>query len=66
MIFFSAESSILGLTSEGASKYFQNYAAVASAKAVMETNMRYIAVEMAKHGIRANLINAGITEHAST
>lgn len=60
--FFSTESSILGLTSEGSGKFFQNYAAVASAKAVMESNMRYMAVEMAKYGIRANLINAGITD----
>lgn len=60
--FFAKKSSVLGLTSEGTLKVFKDYAAVASAKAVMETNMRYMAIELAQHGIRVNLINAGITD----
>ena len=59
---FSDNASILGLTSEGSSKVFKDYAAVAAAKSVMESNMHYIAVELAQYGIRANLINAGITD----
>lgn len=60
--FFAENSSVLGLTSEGATRFYNNYAAVASAKSVMESNMRYIAVELAKYGIRANLLNVGITD----
>lgn len=60
--FFAKNSSVLGLTSEGVNRYFHNYAAVASAKSVMESNMKYMAVELAKYGIRANLISAGIAD----
>lgn len=60
--FFAKNSSVLGLTSEGVNRYYQNYAAVASAKSVMESNMRYMAVELAKYGVRANVISAGITD----
>lgn len=59
---FSQKSSVVGLTSEGTNKFFKDYAAVAAAKAVMETNMRYIAIELVNYGIRANLVNAGITD----
>jgi enoyl-[acyl-carrier protein] reductase I len=58
----SNKTSIVGLTSEGTHRFFEDYAAVASAKAVMESNIKYIAVEMCKYGVRANLINAGITD----
>lgn len=44
--FFVKNSSVLGLTSEGVNRYFHNYAAVASAKSVMESNMIYMAVEL--------------------
>ncbi len=59
---FSNNATVLGLTSEGTQKFFKDYAAVAAAKAVMESNIKYIAVELAKFGIRANLVNAGITD----
>ena len=59
---FCNKASVLGLTSEGTRMVFKDYAAVAAAKSVMETNVRYIAVELAKKGIRANIINAGITD----
>lgn len=59
---FSKKSSIVGLTSEGTAKFFKDYAAVASAKAVMESTIRYIAIELAPFGVRANIINAGITD----
>jgi enoyl-[acyl-carrier protein] reductase III len=58
---FANKASVVGLTSEGARMIFKDYAAVAAAKAVMESNIRYIAIELAKFGIRANLVNAGIT-----
>jgi len=55
-------ASIVGLTSEGVDKYFDSYAAIASSKAVLESHMRYMAVELAKYKIRVNLIKAGITD----
>jgi len=60
--FFSQKASVLGLTSEGSLRVLPDYAAVASAKAVMESNVRYMAVELAPKGIRVNLLNAGITD----
>jgi enoyl-[acyl-carrier protein] reductase III len=59
---FAKQASVLGLTSEGAMKVFKDYAAVGSAKALMESTVRYMAVELAGKGIRVNLINAGITD----
>ncbi len=58
----SSKSSVVGLTSEGTSRYFKDYAAVASAKSVLETTVRYMAIELIPFGIRANIINAGITD----
>lgn len=59
---FADSASVVGLTSEGTYKVFPDYAAVASAKAVMEASMRYMAVELSQSGIRVNIINAGITD----
>lgn len=59
---FASNASVIGLTSEGSMHFLRDYAAVSASKAVMESNIRYIAVELAKYGIRANLINAGITD----
>jgi enoyl-[acyl-carrier protein] reductase I len=59
---FANKASVVGLASEGTHRYFKDYSAVAAAKAVMESNMQYIAIELAKFGIRANLVNAGITD----
>ena len=51
----------IGLTSEGSALAGSNYAAVGSAKAVLEALARYMARELAPIGIRTNLINAGVT-----
>jgi NAD(P)-dependent dehydrogenase (short-subunit alcohol dehydrogenase family) len=59
---FASRASIVGLTSEGVNRVFPDYAAVASAKALMEASMKYMAVEFAPIGLRTNLINAGITD----
>lgn len=56
------KTSVVGLTSEGTSKFFKDYAAVASAKSVLETTVRYMAIELIPFGVRANIINAGITD----
>lgn len=58
---FHADGRIIGLTSEGSSKYWEGYAAVAIAKASLESLTTYMAVELAKYGLKTNLILAGIT-----
>jgi enoyl-[acyl-carrier protein] reductase III len=58
---FHADGRIIGLTSEGSDKYWEGYAAVSIAKASLESLTTYMAVELAKYGLRTNLIQAGIT-----
>jgi len=62
---FNADGRIIGLTSEGAHKYWQNYAAVGIAKASLESLAKYMAVEFGIYGLKTNIIQAGITETAS-
>ncbi|MES2425861.1 MAG: SDR family oxidoreductase [Bacteroidota bacterium] len=58
---FDADARIIGLTSEGSYKYWEGYAAVSVAKASLESLTKYMAVELAKYGLKTNLIQAGIT-----
>jgi enoyl-[acyl-carrier protein] reductase III len=58
---FAEGASIIGLTSEGAHKYWDGYAAVSIAKASLESLSTYMAVEFGKYGLRTNLIQAGVT-----
>lgn len=60
--FFGDDSRIISFSSEGSSKVIPNYAAVSLAKASLENLSRYIAVEMAKYGIKSNIIQAGVTD----
>jgi len=60
--FFAPKARILGLTSEGSHLVGKGYAAVGSAKAVLENLCRYMAVELAPLGITSNLLNAGVTD----
>lgn len=60
--FFCDDARIIGLTSEGAGKYWNNYAAVSIAKASLQSLATYMAVEFAQFGIKTNLIQAGITQ----
>ena len=62
---FAEDSRILSFTSEGNQKALEHYAAVSAAKAALEAITRNIAVEFAPYGIRANCIQAGITDTAS-
>jgi enoyl-[acyl-carrier protein] reductase III len=62
---FEADARIIGLTSEGAHKYWEGYAAVSVAKASLESLTTYMAVELSKFGLKTNLIQAGITETPS-
>lgn len=62
---FYEDARIIGLTSEGAHKYWESYAAVSIAKASLESLSTYMAVEFCKYGLKTNLIQAGITETPS-
>ena len=58
---FQQDAGIIGLTSEGAHKYWEGYAAVSIAKSSLESLSTYMAVELSKYGLKTNLIQAGIT-----
>lgn len=62
---FADDARILSFTSEGSSKAWQGYTAVAAAKAALEAISRAIASEYAPYGIRANCIQAGVTDTQS-
>jgi enoyl-[acyl-carrier protein] reductase III len=55
-------SSIVGLSSLGAQRVLDNYALVGTSKAALEALVRYLAVELAPHGIRVNAVSAGLVE----
>jgi NAD(P)-dependent dehydrogenase (short-subunit alcohol dehydrogenase family) len=59
---FAPDARVLGLTSEGNAVAWKGYAAVAAAKVALESVSRSIAVEMAPHGIRSNIVQAGVTD----
>ena len=59
---FATDARVLGLTSEGNEIAWRGYAAVSAAKVVLESIARSIAVEYAPYGIRANIIQAGVTD----
>jgi NAD(P)-dependent dehydrogenase (short-subunit alcohol dehydrogenase family) len=59
---FAADARVFGLTSEGNRVAWKGYAAVAAAKVALEAVARSIAVEFAPHGLRCNVIQAGVTE----
>jgi len=62
---FHADGRIIGLTSEGAHRHWESYAAVSIAKSSLESLAKYMAVEFAAYGLKTNIIQAGITETAS-
>ncbi len=53
------QSSVLTLTYLGAEKAVPNYNTMGVAKAALEASVRYLAVSLGAHGIRANAISAG-------
>ena len=62
---FAADTRIIAFTSEGNSKAWQNYAAVSAAKVTLEAIIRNMALEFASMGIKANCIQAGVTDTKS-
>ncbi|WP_394749067.1 enoyl-ACP reductase FabI [Spongiimicrobium salis] len=62
---FFEDSRIISFTSEGNRKAWPNYAAVSAAKATLEAITRNIALEFAPLGIKANCIQAGMTDTKS-
>ena len=62
---FSEDARVVSFTSEGNSKAWRNYAAVSAAKVTLEAITRNIALEFASFGIRANCIQAGVTDTRS-
>lgn len=62
---FAPDARIISFTSQGSSKPMKHYAAVSAAKSAIEAINRSIALEYAPYGIRANCIQAGITDTAS-
>lgn len=59
------DSRIVALTSEGNDRVLPNYGAVASAKSVLETIVKYLAVELAPYGVTINAVQPGVTDTAS-
>lgn len=62
---FAEDSRVISFTSEGSSRAWKYYAAVSAAKAALEAITRSIAIEYAAFGIRANCIQAGVTDTVS-
>ena len=62
---FAEDARIVSFTSEGNTKAWKNYAAVSAAKVTLEAITRNIALEFAPFGIKANCIQAGVTDTAS-
>ena len=55
-------SSIVAISSLGASRVLENYALVGTSKAALEALVRYLAVELAPRGIGVNAVSAGVVE----
>jgi NAD(P)-dependent dehydrogenase (short-subunit alcohol dehydrogenase family) len=53
---------IFAMTSEGSLRVTKFYGAVSSAKAVLESHVRQLALELAPYGITVNAIRAGVTD----
>lgn len=59
---FAPDTRVLAFTSEGSHRVWPSYGAVAAAKATLESLVRTIAFELGPLGIRANCVQAGITD----
>ena len=57
-----AGSSIVAISSLGSQRVLENYVLIGTSKAALESVMRYLAVELAPRGVRANAVSAGVVE----
>ena len=55
-------SSIIAISSLGAQRVLENYILVGTSKAALESVVRYLAVELAPRGIRANAVSGGVVD----
>ena len=55
-------SSIVAISSLGATRVLENYVLVGTSKAALEAVVRYLAVELAPRAIRVNAVSAGVVE----
>jgi enoyl-[acyl-carrier protein] reductase III len=55
-------SSIVAISSLGSTRVLENYVLVGTSKAALESVVRYLAVELAPRGIRANAVSGGVVE----
>jgi enoyl-[acyl-carrier protein] reductase III len=55
-------ASIVAMSSLGSVRVLENYVLVGTSKAALEALVRYLAVELAPHGIRVNAVSAGVVE----
>jgi enoyl-[acyl-carrier protein] reductase III len=55
-------SSIVAISSLGSQRVLDNYVLVGTSKAALESVVRYLAVELAPRGIRANAVSSGVVE----
>jgi enoyl-[acyl-carrier protein] reductase III len=58
----AAGSSIVAVSSLGSVRVLENYVLVGASKAALEAIVRYLAVELAPRGIRANVVSAGLVD----
>ena len=58
----SAGGRIYAMTSSGGTRVIPSYGPVSAAKAVLESHIRQLAMELAPKGITANAIRAGVTD----
>lgn len=59
---FNKGSHIISMTSAGGRKNWKNYGAVSMAKSAIESATRQLSLELAKHEIAVNSIQAGVTD----
>ena len=62
---FEKGARIFAMTSAGGTRAIPNYGPVSAAKAILESHIRQLALELAPAGITANAILAGVTDTPS-
>jgi enoyl-[acyl-carrier protein] reductase III len=55
-------SSFIAISSLGSHRVLENYVLVGTSKAALESVVRYLAVELAPRGIRANAVSGGVVD----